>query len=51
VAQLVRSGRREVRLTIGDGSSAARLAEVDPWGGVRVTGVGEPPWPNYPAED
>ncbi|MEE3922195.1 DUF4873 domain-containing protein [Micromonospora sp. BRA006-A] len=23
----------------------ARLAEVDPWGGVRITGVGTPPWP------
>jgi len=45
VAHLVRAGRRDVRLAIGDRSAAARLAEVDPWGGVRVTGVGEPPWP------
>jgi hypothetical protein len=52
VAQLVRSGWRDVLLSIADRSAAVRLAEVDPWGGVRVTGVGEPPWPpNDPLED
>lgn len=44
VADLVRQGRREVSLCIGERAAAARLAEVDPWGGVRVTGIGEPPW-------
>lgn len=45
VADLVRAGRREARLRIGDREAPARLAEVDPWGGVRITGVGAPPWP------
>ncbi|SCF08066.1 protein of unknown function [Micromonospora coriariae] len=45
VAQLLRSGRRDVELRIADRVRPARLAEVDPWGGVRITGVGEPPWP------
>lgn len=45
VARLVRSGRRDVDLRIADRPSPARLAEVDPWGGVRITGVGGPPWP------
>ncbi|NUT34057.1 MAG: DUF4873 domain-containing protein [Hamadaea sp.] len=45
VAALVRAGRRETLLRIGDQQAPARLAEVDPWGGVRVTGVGAPPWP------
>lgn len=44
VAALVRAGRREVSLRIGERSAAARLAEIDPWGGVRITGVGSPPW-------
>ncbi|WLS44452.1 DUF4873 domain-containing protein [Micromonospora profundi] len=45
VARLLRSGRRDVELRIADRARPARLAEIDPWGGVRVTGVGEPPWP------
>jgi Domain of unknown function (DUF4873) len=45
VARLVRVGRREVSLRIGDRAADARLAEVDPWGGVRVTGIGAAPWP------
>ncbi|NUR73978.1 MAG: DUF4873 domain-containing protein [Hamadaea sp.] len=44
VVQLVRSGRREVTVCIGEQSAKGRLGEVDPWGGVRVTGVGAPPW-------
>jgi hypothetical protein len=39
-----------VSLRIGERSAAARLAEVDPWGGVRITGVGQPPW-NSDTED
>ncbi|MGK5740406.1 DUF4873 domain-containing protein [Micromonospora sp. URMC 103] len=45
VAGLLRAGRRDVELRIAQRVTAARLAEVDPWGGVRVTGVGAPPWP------
>lgn len=45
IAQLLRAGRREVRVLIGDRATPGRLAEVDPWGGVRITGVGQPPWP------
>ncbi|PWR08206.1 DUF4873 domain-containing protein [Micromonospora acroterricola] len=45
VAGLVRSGRRDVELRIAGRARPARLAEVDPWGGVGVTGVGAPPWP------
>ncbi|MFI7489953.1 DUF4873 domain-containing protein [Micromonospora echinaurantiaca] len=45
VARLVRSGRRDVEVSIAGLTSPARLAEVDPWGGVRITGVGGPPWP------
>ncbi|NUO58632.1 MAG: DUF4873 domain-containing protein [Hamadaea sp.] len=44
VVQLVRSGRREVIIHIGEMAAPGRLGEVDPWGGVRVTGVGAPPW-------
>ncbi|MEV6966805.1 DUF4873 domain-containing protein [Hamadaea sp. NPDC051192] len=44
VAQLVRSGNRDVMVHIGEQPAPARLGEVDPWGGVRVTGVGAPPW-------
>jgi hypothetical protein len=46
---LVRAGSRDASLRLPDGSPApARLGEIDPWGGVRVTGVGIPPW--QPAE-
>ncbi|RKF26398.1 DUF4873 domain-containing protein [Micromonospora globbae] len=45
VARLLRAGHRQVALRIADRVSPARLAEVDPWGGVRITGVGGPPWP------
>ncbi|SDZ16770.1 protein of unknown function [Micromonospora pattaloongensis] len=51
IAQLVRAGRRDVRVTIADRSAPARLAEVDPWGGVRITGVGTPPWPAEEEDD
>ena len=35
----------EVALDAGAGPVAARLGDVDPWGRVRVTGVGGPPYP------
>ncbi|MFC3502490.1 DUF4873 domain-containing protein [Micromonospora krabiensis] len=45
VAGLLRSGRRDVEVRIAERVTAARLGEVDPWGGVRISGVGDPPWP------
>jgi len=45
IAALVRAGRREVSVVVCGRSAPARLGEVDPWGGVRITGVGRPPWP------
>ena len=45
VAALVRAGKRSVEVTVAAGPpSPARLGELDPWGGVRITGVGPPPW-------
>jgi hypothetical protein len=41
---LLRAGRRDVPVTVGARTARARLGEIDPWGGVRVTGVGEPPY-------
>jgi len=39
-------GRGEVTLTVpGGAATAARLEERDPWGNLRVTGAGEPPFP------
>ncbi|OJF11233.1 DUF4873 domain-containing protein [Couchioplanes caeruleus subsp. caeruleus] len=42
-AQL-RSGTRDVTVRIGEREAAARLGEPDPWGGVRLSGVGRAPW-------
>lgn len=45
VAALVRDGKRTAELYVAGGDPVpARLGEIDPWGGVRVTGVGRPPW-------
>ena len=45
VESLVRTGKRQVTVRISDRAAVpARLAEVDPWGGVRVVGVNRPPW-------
>jgi len=38
----------DVALDAGAGPVAARLGDVDPWGRVRVTGVGGPPYPAPP---
>ncbi|HKT00561.1 MAG TPA: FAD-dependent oxidoreductase [Rugosimonospora sp.] len=49
LAELVRGGRGTAVATLRIGAGAAvpaRLTEVDPWGGVRVTGTGAPPWPD-----
>lgn len=41
----VRGGLREVTVTIpGGGTATARIGDPDPWGGVRLTGSGRPPW-------
>lgn len=41
----VRGGAREATLRIGAGTGVpARLGDPDPWGGVRLTGTGRPPW-------
>ena len=38
-------GLREGRLVIGGAPPVpVRLSEPDPWGGVRLSGVGGPPW-------
>ncbi|MCY1140919.1 DUF4873 domain-containing protein [Actinoplanes sp. Pm04-4] len=39
----VSAGLREASLTIGK-TIEVRLSEPDPWGGVRLTGTGTPPW-------
>jgi hypothetical protein len=42
---LVRAGRREVTVAIAGGEPVpARIGDPDPWGGVRLTGTGRPPW-------
>ncbi|MPY77077.1 MAG: DUF4873 domain-containing protein [Actinophytocola sp.] len=52
VRSLKESGRSEVTVTLPDGApTPARLAEVDPWGHARVTGVGVPPFPLETLED
>jgi Domain of unknown function (DUF4873) len=41
----VRGGGRDATLLIGGIAVPTRLGDPDPWGGVRLTGVGVPPWP------
>ena len=44
-----RSGVREATLTVPGGPAVtARLGEPDPWGGLRLSGTGHPPWPDSP---
>lgn len=48
-AQL-RAGSREATVRIGGVPARAQLGEPDPWGGIRLTGTGRPPWhPAAPA--
>ena len=43
---LAGAATRTVSIEITGGAPAlARLGQPDPWGGIRVTGVGAPPWP------
>jgi hypothetical protein len=45
IERLARGRDRDVVLELATGvPRPARLAEVDPWGGVRVEGIGRPPW-------
>jgi len=49
LAGIVRAGTRAATLSVPGGEPVpARLGEPDPWGGVRVTGVGRPPWAPLP---
>jgi hypothetical protein len=46
VTALHETGRKEVTLQLpGSPARKAQLTEVDPWGNVRVTGSGQPPFP------
>jgi hypothetical protein len=44
LAAQLRAGLREATIRIGGAAGRARLGEPDPWGGVRLTGTGRPPW-------
>ncbi|MFI5912901.1 DUF4873 domain-containing protein [Dactylosporangium sp. NPDC051541] len=44
VAALLRAGQRDVTI----GGAPARLAEINPWGDIRVTGHGPPPGAGVP---
>ncbi|WP_237774692.1 DUF4873 domain-containing protein [Actinosynnema sp. ALI-1.44] len=48
VAALYRNGHTDVRVRIPGGRDrTGKLTELDPWGNVRITGSGRPPFP-YP---
>jgi hypothetical protein len=43
-----RAGERNAELSIGDGPPVeAKLGEPDPWGGLRISATGFPPWPDF----
>lgn len=44
LAERLRAGAREVTVRIGAREAAARLGVPDPWGRVRLSGTGPPPW-------
>lgn len=45
LSEAFRSGVRQVMVRTGDGPPRpASLGEPDPWGGLRITGAGAPPW-------
>lgn len=39
----VKSGVREAKIAIKT-EKTVKLGDPDPWGGVRITGTGRPPW-------
>ena len=43
----VGSGLRRAAIVIDDRETPVKLGDPDPWGGVRITGTGTPPW--FPA--
>jgi hypothetical protein len=46
VTALHQAGRKEITVRLPGGEAAkAKLTELDPWGNVRVTGTGRPPFP------
>ena len=46
LTEAFRAGARDVTVRIDSGPERpARLADPDPWGGIRLTGTGTPPWP------
>jgi cation diffusion facilitator CzcD-associated flavoprotein CzcO len=46
VTALHKAGRNDVTVQLPGGTATkARLTELDPWGNVRVTGTGQPPFP------
>jgi len=45
ITEAFHRGAREITVRIGDRPERpARLGEPDPWGGIRLTGEGPPPW-------
>jgi hypothetical protein len=42
--------RHHVSVQIGQQAADARLGEPDPWGRVRISGTGRPPWPEDPGD-
>jgi hypothetical protein len=42
--QQIHDGVKAADLTIAGRTVPARLSEPDPWGGVRLSGTGTPPW-------
>ncbi|GID28241.1 DUF4873 domain-containing protein [Paractinoplanes brasiliensis] len=44
LTERVGAGLREASLAIGERPTTVRLSEPDPWGGVRLSGTGTPPW-------
>lgn len=48
LVEAYRAGAREATIAIAGGDPVpARLGEPDPWGGLRLTGTGFPPWPDF----
>lgn len=48
LVEAYRAGAREATIAIGGGEPVpAKLGEPDPWGGLRLTGTGFPPWPDF----
>ncbi|WP_030435518.1 DUF4873 domain-containing protein [Actinoplanes subtropicus] len=45
LCERVSAGLREAHLTIGESPrTPVKLSEPDPWGGIRISGAGTPPW-------